>query len=67
MALILNEASHRIHLTAIGSDAGSNRFWCIETFCLPHGGWQVATVGQRYGDGYPLDVLLAWLMKIKLH
>ena len=31
------------------------------------GGWQVATVGQRYGDGYPLDVLLAWLMKIKLH
>ena len=31
------------------------------------GGWQVATVGQRYGDGYQLDVLLAWLMKIKLH
>ena len=31
------------------------------------GGWQVATVGQRYGDGYPMDVLLAWLMKIKLH
>lgn len=30
------------------------------------GGWQVATAGQRYGDGYPLDVLLAWLMKIKL-
>ena len=30
------------------------------------GGWQVTTVGQEYGDGYPLEVLLAWLMKIKL-
>ena len=30
------------------------------------GGWQVATVGQRYGDGYPPEVLLAWLMKMKL-
>ena len=30
------------------------------------GGWQVATVGQGYGDSYPLEVLLVWLMKIKL-
>jgi len=30
-------------------------------------GWQVATLGQRYGDGYQLEMLLAWLMKIKLH
>lgn len=35
MALILNEASDCIHLTAIGSDAGSNRCRCIQTFCLP--------------------------------
>ncbi len=30
------------------------------------GGWQVASVGQRYGNGYPLKVLMTWLTKIEL-
>ena len=30
------------------------------------GGWQVASVGQRYGNGYPLKVLMTWLTKIGL-
>ena len=30
------------------------------------GGWQVASVGQSYGNGYPPKVLMAWLTKIGL-
>ena len=30
------------------------------------GGWQVGTVGKRYGNGYPLEVLMKWLIKIEL-
>ena len=30
------------------------------------GGWQVASIGQRYGNGYPLKVLMTWLTKIGL-
>ena len=35
MTLILNETSNGIHLTTIGSDAGCNRRWSLQTFCLP--------------------------------
>ena len=28
------------------------------------GGWSLRTVGQGYGDGYPLDLLLRWMGKI---
>ena len=28
------------------------------------GGWITAGVGQRYGEGYRLDVLNKWMLKI---
>ena len=30
------------------------------------GGWQVASVGQKYGNGYPLGVLRKWMRAIVL-
>ncbi|MDP6968862.1 MAG: hypothetical protein QGG88_07105 [Gammaproteobacteria bacterium] len=28
------------------------------------GGWSVGSIGESYGSGYPLDVLLKWMNKI---
>jgi hypothetical protein len=28
------------------------------------GGWSLRSVGQAYGDGYPLDLLDRWMEKI---
>ena len=30
------------------------------------GGWSLRSVGQGYGDGYPLDLLSRWMEKIVL-
>ena len=30
------------------------------------GGWSLRSVGQGYGDGYPLDLLYRWMQKIVL-
>jgi len=29
------------------------------------GGWETPGVGQRYGEGYPLEVLAEWIKKIE--
>ena len=29
------------------------------------GGWSLQSVGQGYGDGYPLAVLLQWMLKLE--
>ena len=30
------------------------------------GGWSIKTVGQGYGKGYSLDLLVKWISKLKL-
>ena len=30
------------------------------------GGWSATTVGERYGQGYNIDVLFEWMEKIAL-
>jgi len=30
------------------------------------GGWEVASIGQNYGQGYALDVLTKWMRNIDI-